>query len=304
MSKILLTGSTGLVGSRIYELLRDKHSITTVSREMGHADIQSDLNDLSHLKKTLENLDFDYVFHFAGYTAVDEAENQRGEIDSLCYQTNVNITQNILNIASTNNAKVVFLSTDFVFNGENGPYTETDQTGMKDELTWYGWTKKIAEDNILNDSDKHQIIRIAYPFRSIFTKSDFARDIISKMENKSLYPLFNDQFLTPTFIDSLADFLTLSLERSLNGVYHLANSDVVTPYSFGQIINEVFELNYPIEEGSIYSFRQNFPNKAKRPVKGGLITKKIESLGLPVLTNKEAVKILKAQINSKSAKIS
>ena len=304
MSKILFTGSTGLVGSRVCELLRNNHEITTISRDIGNADIQSDLNDLSHLKKTLENLDFENIFHFAGFTAVDEAENQKGDIEGQCYQTNVNMTQNILNIAASYNAKVFFISTDFVFNGENGPYSETDPTGSSDDLSWYGWTKKLAEDNILNDSEKHQIIRIAYPFRSNFTKGDFARDIISKMENKSLYPLFYDQFLTPTFIDNLADFINLSLERSLSGVYHLANSDLVTPYSFGQIINDVFEFNYPIEKGSIHSFRQNFPNKAKRPVKGGLVTKKVESLGVPVLTNEEAIKILKTQINSKSAKIS
>ncbi len=304
MSKILFTGSTGLVGSRVYELLRDKHTITTISREIGRADIQSDLNDLSQLKKTLDNLDFEIILHFAGYTAVDEAENQKGDIEGLCYQTNVNVTQNVLNAAASHNAKVVFISTDFVFDGNKGPYTETDPTSSQENLSWYGWTKKLAEDNILNDSDKHQIIRIAYPFRSSFTKGDFARDLISKMENQSLYPLFNDQFLTPTFIDCLADFINLSLEKSLGGVYHLANSDVVTPYSFGQIINQVFEFNYPIERGSIYLFRQNFPDKAKRPINGGLIVKKIESLGVPVLTNVEAIKILKAQINSKSAKIS
>ncbi len=304
MAKILFTGSTGLVGSRVYELLQDKHSITTVSREDNQADIQVDLNDLSLLKKTLENLDLEYVFHFAGYTAVDEAEKQKGEIDGLCYQTNVNSTQNILNIASSRNAKVIFISTDFVFDGENGPYTESDHTGTQDGLSWYGWTKKLAEDSVLNDSDRHQIIRIAYPFRSNFTKGDFARDMITKMESNSLYPLFSDQFLTPTFIDSLADFLIFSLEKSLGGIYHLANSDVVTPYDFGQIINDVFEFNYQIEKGSIYSFRQSFPDKAKRPIKGGLITEKIKALGVPTITNREALEILKTQIVSKSAKIS
>jgi dTDP-4-dehydrorhamnose reductase len=110
--------------------------------------------------------------------------------------------------------------------------------------------------------------------------------------------------LTPTFIDNLASFLNLSISDNLKGIYHLASSDVVTPYSFGQIISEIFGFNYPISQGSIIKFQSDFPNKAKRPQIGGLRMTKLDELNFPTLSNHDAIRLLKEQIASKSVKIS
>ncbi len=304
MPKTLFTGSSGLVGSRVYDLLKNQHDFITISRSDTKSDINLDIADINSLSQAVSDIDFNLIYHFAGFTAVDDAESQRGDNNGSCYINNVLATNNLIKIAKDKNAKIIFISTDFVFDGKNGPYEEGDKTGDISGLSWYGWTKKIAEEHILEASDKHQIIRISYPFRSCFTKGDFARDIISKMNSKTLYPLFNDQYITPTFIDSLAEFLKFSPAQAMAGIYHLASSDIVTPYSFAQSISRIFEIEYNIEEGSILAFQANFPAKAKRPIKGGLNTQKVRSLKFPVLSSDEYLQILKTQLTIKSDKIS
>ncbi len=304
MSKILFTGSSGLVGSRVYDLLKDQYDFTTISLSNPLSDINLDLTDYNSLVRAVSDIDFNLIYHFAGFTAVDEAELQREDNKGTCYINNVLATDNLIKVANDKNAKIVFISTDFVFNGKNGPYKEGDKTGSVSDLSWYGWTKKVAEDHLLQSGNKHQIIRISYPFRNNFSKGDFARDIISKMNSNSLYPLFNDQFITPTFVDSIADFLSFSLSHKLTGIYHIASSDVVTPYSFAQSISQTFNIEYKIDQGSILDFQKNFPTKAKRPINGGLNTKKVQALKFPILTSNEYLQILKTQLNSKSDKIS
>ncbi len=303
MSKILFTGATGLVGSRVFELFDGKQEFIPISWKERDGFITADLTVFEDLNKKLANIDFEYIFHFAGFTAVDDAESQRGDKNGACYKLNVDATANLVKIAKNKNARLIYISSDFVFEGDSGPYNENSPTGQMEKLSWYGWTKKLGEESVLG-SDNNQVIRIAYPFRSSFEKGDFARDIIARMENKTLYPLFNDQYLTPTFIDNLSDFLKTSISQDLKGVFHIASTDTVTPFSFGQIINEVFGFNYSIAEGSIKKFQSDFPNKAKRPQNGGLKLTKLESIPFVPLSNLKAIKILKTQIASQSAKIS
>lgn len=304
MIKILFTGQSGLVGSRVFELLKDKYELSALSLEEKKDFISVDLLDSENTKNIVAGLDFDYIFHFAAYTSVDEAEAQKGDKNGPCYKLNVDATSNLVDLAKAKKAKFVYISTDFVFEGTNGPYSEDSPTGSQENLTWYGWTKKLGEEAVLGSGTESLIVRISYPFRAEFEKSDFARDMISRIQSKSLYPLFNDQFITPTFIDNLSDFLDRGVKDNLSGIFHVASSDVVTPYQFGQIINDIFGFGYDISESSIKKFQSDFPNKAKRPLNGGLGTDKLNNINFPVLSNQQAVEILKAQIASKSDKIS
>lgn len=303
MKKILFTGRSGLVGSRVFELLENKYQFLSLSREEKDGFITIDLTS-ENLKKTLLDLDFEYIFHFAGYTAVDEAEKQRDDKGGPCYKLNVDATSDLARIAKEKNAKMIYISTDFVFEGTNGPYSEDNPTGEPENLTWYGWTKKLGEEAVLNSGEESLVVRISYPFRSSFEKSDFARDIISKIQSNTLYPLFNDQFITPTFIDNLANFLDTSLTGDLSGIFHVACADIITPYQFGQMINDIFGFNYHISKSSIKKYQNDFPDKAKRPQNGGLRVSKLDSINFPTLSNQQAVEILKKQIDSKSDKIS
>lgn len=294
MTKILFTGSSGLVGSRVYELLKDAYSFIRVEKQFEKAEINCDLLDFEDFKNKIADLKFDRIFHFAAFTNVDEAEADRGNKNGTCYQLNVNLTRNLVELAKNRNAKLTFISTDFVFDGTQGPYSEDSKTGSENDLSWYGWTKSLGERDVESVSG-NLIIRISYPFRSDFSRSDFARDMLSRMESKSLYPLFSDQYLTPTFIDNLADFLSHSLKNDLSGIYHVASSDLITPYNFGKILAATFNFELDIQKGSILDFQRNFPAKAKRPIKGGLSVKKLSKINFPSLSNQTAIRILKAQ---------
>lgn len=306
--RTLVIGVGGLVGSRFIELNQGVSSITAIS---GRKDL--DITESRQISRALDQFQPEVVINFGAMTNVDEAENQRGDKTGPTWQVNVAGPMNLVEACKPRGIHLVQLSTDFVFPGtedNRGPYQEYSRLPESpDQLSWYGWTKLEGEKRVRKIGGSWSIVRIAYPFKAYhLTRSDFARRILDLYDHGRLYPMFADQWLTPTFIDELVPVLeTLARERK-NGIYHVASSNLTTPYEFscyllaqarGLSEEKVIEL---VGRASILDFQKCFPQKARRLQYGGLRTRETQrKLGVRFPTWPEAVDKLVAQLKVKNA---
>ena len=293
MQKIIGTGLSGLVGSRIVELLKDKFEFVDFSLDTG-----VNILDMASLSAAFElNKDAVAVLHLAAFTDTNAAWEQRGDKNGLCYQLNVVGTQNILNLTKKYNQQLIYISTDFIFDGtKTTPYLETDTPSP---IEWYGETKYLGE-KVITDSgySNYNISRITYPYRAKFeTKVDIIRKVINKLKNKEEVKMFSDQICTYTFIDDIAVALGYFIENKTTGIYHLVGSSSHSPYEMCLEIANVFNLNKDlISASSLDEFIKSQPVDS-RPWQKTLITsnQKAKNLGLNFKTLVEGLEEIKRQ---------
>lgn len=293
--KIYATGLSGLVGSRIYELLKNSFEFIDLSRSKG-----CDITNLSDLQTHLSNLSSqDFVLHFAARTDVDGAEAERPEGEkSNSWLVNVEATKNIAEITFKKHAHLIHISTDYVFNSEQGPYREDDQVATSPEnIGWYAWTKVQAEKAIKEIGTINTIIRISSPYRAYFPeKTDFARDIITRFEENRLYPLFTDRQMNPLFIDDLATLIKIIIQQKPQGVYHFGCKYPTSPYDFGAYLLVKYFNKVPIIEKSLQSDFLKRPNSTPRAINSGFIVEKVKELGITPKTYQENINEFIVQI--------
>lgn len=294
-SKIIGTGLSGLVGTRIVELLKDKFEFIDFSLDTG-----VNLLDKESLAKAFEaNKDAVAVLHMAAFTDTNAAWEQRGDKSAICYQLNVGGTQNILELAKKYNQYLIYISTDFIFDGnKNTPYLETDAPSP---IEWYGETKYLGE-KVITDSDykNYNISRITYPYRAKFdTKPDIIRKVLTKLQSGEEVKLFSDQICTYTFIDDIATALGYFLENKNTGVYHLVGSSSHSPYEMAKLIAKVFGLDENlVKPSSLDEYIKSQP-EGSRPWQKTLITsnQKAKSLGLTLKSLEEGLVEIKKQLS-------
>jgi len=295
MQKIIGTGLSGLVGSRIVELLKDKFEFVDFSLDSG-----VNLLDQQSLSQAFEkNKDAVAVLHMAAFTDTNTAWEQKGDKSGICYQLNVEGTRSILNLAKKYNQYLIYISTDFVFDGtKTTPYLETD---TPNPIEWYGETKYLGEE-VITDSGytNYNISRITYPYRAEYDKKiDIIRKVLTKLQNNEPVKMFSDQICTYTFIDDIAQALGYFLENKNTGIYHLVGSSSHSPYEMCLEIAKAFNLNKDlISASSLEEYLKSQP-VGSRPWQKTLITsnQKVTNLGLKFKTLPEGLEEIKKQIN-------
>jgi len=295
MQKIIGTGLSGLVGSRIVELLKDKFEFVDFSLDSG-----VDLLDQQSLADAFEkNKDAVAVLHMAAFTDTNAAWEQKGDKSGICYQLNVEGTRSILNLAQKYNQYLIYISTDFVFDGtKTTPYLETD---TPNPIEWYGETKYLGE-KVITDSGytNYNISRITYPYRAEYDKkNDIIRKVLTKLQNNEPVKMFSDQICTYTFIDDIAESLGYFLENKTTGIYHLVGSSSHSPYEMCLEIAKAFNLNKDlISASSLEEYLKSQP-VGSRPWQKTLITsnQKATDLGLKFKTLTEGLEEIKNQLN-------
>jgi len=294
--KIIGTGLSGLVGSRIVELLKKDFEFIDFSLDSG-----VDILNKSHLYQAFEkHKDAIAVLHLAAFTDTNAAWEQNGNHSGLCYQLNVQGTQNILDLAQKYNQYLIAFSTDFVFSGTKiDPYLETDKP---DPIEWYGETKYLAEQVILDSGySNYNISRITYPYRANFSnKPDIIRKVLSKLQNKEKVILFSDQICTYTFIDDIANAISYFLKNKNTGIFHLVGSSSHSPYQMALEVTEVFGLDKElIFPSSLEEYIESQPTTS-RPWQKTLITsnKKVTDLGIKFQTLTEGLEEIKKQLKN------
>lgn len=298
---IAASGLSGMVGSRIVELLSQKYTFEAFGLDdeyyRGNPMIfsfhKTDITNEDDVLDFISSTSAEVILHLAAMTDVDGCEREKGLGEkSQSWKVNVEGARLVAEGCKKNDKKMIFISTETVFGDKGGPFGEDEATFPKfadGKISWYGWTKNQAEEIILEISQESVIVRISYPFRAYFPpKGDFARNMLDRFKNGSLYPLYDDQYLTPTFIDDLATGLDFLIESKASGKYHLASSDLTTPLLFGEKLIEKFFGRDELAKLKKTKF-ENKSSLAPRPKNGGLKIDKIKKLGFDVRETKDFI---------------
>ncbi len=282
--KILGTGLSGLVGSRIVELLSDRV-------EFEHSDV--DITDEQLITEKIKSSDASFVLHLAAKARVDACELDRDQKEEgEAWKMNVLGTKNVANACSFSGKKIIYISTDFVFDGEKSPY---DENSIPNPLNWYGQTKLLGEKVIISTKNLSWIIaRIAFPYRCHFKRNDFVSAIIELFKKNQPVVAVTDQIFTPTFIDDLAEALFVLLQKNEQGVFHIVGSLSISPYNAALLIAKKFDFDSSLMTKT--TREEFFKNRAKRPFRLELKNDKIAKLGVKMSTFEEGLKRLKEQL--------
>lgn len=291
--KILGTGLTGLVGSRIVELLNNRYSFEDISLQSG-----VDITDRDSVRSKITASDAQIILHFAAKTNVDECEEEKvlGN-GGQAWKINVEGTQNIIDACLKSNKKIIYISTDFVFGGEKSVgeiYAETDSPSP---LNWYAQTKFEGEKIVQNSDLKNWIIiRLSYPYRARFSRPDFVRTIVKKLEDREKILMVTDHYINPTFIDDIASAIDILIQKEQNGIFHVVGSECITPYDASLKIAREFSLD---ESLITQTTRQEFfKNRASRAFNLCLNNDKIRKLGASMKNFSEGLNELKKQMQN------
>lgn len=292
-SKVVVFGSTGLVGSRFIELNKEKYNFLAPTIE------KLDILNLVQLTEFIEKSDASVIINFAAYTDVDKAEEESGNTEGIVYKINALAPKYLADICKNLNKYLIHISTDYIFPGtkSDGPYSEEDTPGA---VNWYGQTKFLGEKNITESGVKYAIVRIEMPYSSHFDlKKDIARTFLEMLEQGKEINALTDQKVTPVFVDDIANALSLVIEKQPEGILHVVSADTTTPFEFAQTIAEVFGLDKSLVTPNKLA-EYNLQKTVKRPQYSWLSAKKFENIfGTGILhTTKESLKFFKAQIDS------
>ncbi len=291
MKKVLIFGGAGLVGSKFIELNDSTFEIKSPAAN------EVDILNEGQISKVMEEFNPDSLINFAAYTNVEEAEKQKGDKNGICFQVNAIGAKNVAEVAKKFDKHFIHISTEYVFDGtkEASPYVEEDKLNP---VNWYGVTKWQAEELILESDSKSTIVRISMPFSAHYElKKDIARFFLTQLKEKKLIKAIEDQWITPTLVDDIANALALLLDSHSLGIYHISSRDCVTPLEFVKTIAETFDLDYSLV-GSILLEEFNRNKQAKMLRYSWLNPAKFEKrFGDQVLhTIEEALVIFKQEI--------
>jgi dTDP-4-dehydrorhamnose reductase len=299
MKKVAIIGGSGMVASRFIDLALG--DFKTVSFDEKTVDITKKDAVFNYFGKN----NFDLIINFAAFTNVDGAESQRNNKNGLVWRLNVEGPRNLVEFCRKEGVFLIHISTDFVFPGGEsypGPYAEDAQLpSCQDDLGWYGWTKRVAEDVVSNSGTKFAIVRYGYPFRAAAyqQKLDWGRNLLKLYNEHKLYPLFNDQVQSVLFVDDLTKPLSKIIKEELNGIFHIVSSDTTTPYEIGSYLLEKY-AGKPVEiqKGSMAEFLKA-SGRTPRPRLGGLTSLKTQkALNIEFKTWKEMVDEFVAQLKA------
>lgn len=243
---------------------------------------QVDVTNPQLVEDFIKSNDFDWAILFAAFTDVTAAELQRNDRAQPCWHINVEGTKNVVESCRKFGRKLIFISSDFIFDGTSGPYIETDPTGPnRQKVSWYGITKIEGEKIVAANLSNYIILRIAYPYSGRDTgKDDLILRIIKLYRSGNLYPMYTDQTITPTYIPDIAPALLMLLEKNFGGIIHLASPQAVTQYEFAKelIAKSKAHGPRPLSQKSIGDDLK-VEGAAPRPKNGGLVVEKIKGLG-------------------------
>lgn len=286
--RIIGTGLDGLVGSRIVDLLNSKHKFENLSISTG-----VDITNRKVVLEKIKNSNAEVVLHMAAKTNVDSCELDKvlGEKGD-AWKINVTGTQNIVDACLQSDKKIIYISTDFVFDGTRKSYFEED---MPNPLNWYAKTKYEGEKIVQNSKNPWIIIRIAYPYRVSFERLDFVRAILKRLQEGLPVAGVIDHIFTPTYIDDIALAIDSLIENSSEGIYHVVGSQSLTPYDASLLIAKEFDLGTSLISQTTRS--EFFNNRAPRPFQLALKNDKIEKLGVRMRTFEEGLREIRDQIN-------
>lgn len=295
---ILIIGATGKVAEAVIRLFRKDESVRLKLFSGSIPNVITNMNGMQYYKVDYFNYnDFyqicngfkpDVIINLAAMTNVDACEDNL----VLAWSLNVDLPKHLAELSSTFDAKFIHISTDYIFDGHDGPYNEHD---ICNPISQYGKTKLLGEFEALNHNNT-AILRtnVVYGY-SEQGKSDFVTWVIDKGTNNESFNIVDDQYSNPTFTDDIARAINRVIEKDFTGILNVGGYDYCSRIDFTKTICDVFGLDKnlitPIST-------QSLNQKAPRPLKGGLkIDKLIHQLNINPLGIREGLERLKGYMN-------
>lgn len=301
MKTILVTGSNGLLGQKLTDLLKgnSKYRLIATAKgedrypdKNGYTYASLDITKLEEVEQVLAIYKPDAVIHTAAMTNVDQCETDHEGCDAL----NVKAVQYMVQTCEKHNIYLAHLSTDFIFNGDKGPLTEEDQP---DPISYYGESKLKAEQIVQSMKGKWSILRTVLVFGIVsdMSRSNIVLWVKNNLEQKKNIKVVNDQWRTPTLAEDLAMGCFLAVDQHAQGIYNISGGDLLTPYDIAQHTAKFFNLDASlIEEVDSATFKQ----PARRPLKTGFIIDKAKrDLGYQPHTFEQGIQVLADQLSQK-----
>jgi dTDP-4-dehydrorhamnose reductase len=299
--KILITGSNGLLGQKLVYLLKEKTNITCIATARGENRIKNkdgyifetlDLTNEKDVYQVINKHKPDCIIHTAAMTNVDECELKPDD----CKLNNITATANIVNSCKDFTPHVIYISTDFVFDGTAGPYSEDDATNP---LSIYANSKLEAEKIVENSGLPFSILRtmIVYGITDDVQRSNIILWTKKSLEEGKDIRVINDQFRGPTLAEDLASACYEAAIRKATGIFHVSGREVISIIDIANKVADYFGLDkkyiHPVSTAEL-----NQP--AKRPLKTGFIISKAErELGFNPHSIEEGIEIVNKQISIK-----
>ncbi|MDN5576074.1 MAG: dTDP-4-dehydrorhamnose reductase [Pediococcus sp.] len=281
MNNILITGANGQLGTELRTLL-DAKGISYTATDSKELDITNAEGVNAYFQEHKPEL----VFHCAAYTAVDAAEEEPGKsIDEL---VNVTGMQNIATAVESVGATLVYISTDYVFDGQNdGMYEEMDKQNPQNE---YGRTKSLGEKAVRDTMSKYYIIRTSWVFGKY--GKNFVYTMLNLSKTHDVLTVVDDQVGRPTWTYTLAQFMLYAVENKIAyGTYNLSNDNQANWFEFAtEILKDTKTEVEPVSSAE-------YPQKAHRPEHSVLSLEKTKATGFKIPTWQEALKQMMAIID-------
>lgn len=296
--RILLTGSNGLLGQKLVELLRQQQGVEIIATSRGAnklADLYPDLRfvpldvtDRTQVQQVMAAEKPTHLIHTAAMTNVDECELNRES----CWLQNVTAVEHLVEACQQHQVHLTHVSTDFIFSGEKGPLTEEEAPGP---INFYGESKLAAEHAVQASHGKWAIVRTVLVYGIVH---DYGRTNIVLWVRDSLragkeIKVVNDQFRTPTLAEDLAQGCWLVAHHNATGIYNISSSELLTPYQMALQVADYFQLDKSL---IVKADGSTFTQPAKRPPRTGfIITKAQRDLGYQPHTFQEGIALLARQ---------
>lgn len=277
MKRILVVGSNGLLGQKITTLFSKSKQYDILSASVEEKTFldgknipyqQLDITKRSSVLKFIDAYQPEVIINTAAVTNVDLCETDR----ALAWKVNVSGVENLVYGAKMVGAKVIHFSSDYVFDGKNGPYSESD---IPNPISYYGRTK-LASENVLKLSEiPFVIIRtmILYGIANQ-VKDNFAIWLVNSLSENKQIRVVDDQLGNPTLVDDLAFAVLKIVEYNRSGLFHITGSELISRYGFALALAKKFKFNKDLITPIKTSILKQ---PAPRPLKSGFVILKAET---------------------------
>ena len=291
--KILITGANGLLGQELVKQFVQENSSTVIATGKGRSRLpEAVMSGISYVDlditfgpkvaEVLAEVSPDCIIHAAAMTQVDDCENDKQQ----CYNTNVGATRFLIDAAKRCRAKFIYISTDFVFDGLSGPYSEDDTPAP---VNYYGSTKLAAENAVKESGLNWNIVRtvLVYGNSTPGSRANLITWVKKSLEEGKNIKVVSDQWRTPTYVEDLAKGIRLVISNNKNGIYHISGKDTLTPYDMAIQTAAMLQLDVKLIEKVDAS---TFSQCGERPRKTGFkIEKARKELGFEPLSFRESL---------------
>lgn len=280
--KILITGANGFLGTKLVKILSSEFEVIGTSHE--ELDITDENNVFEFVKETKPSI----IINPAAYANIDQCEINK----ETAYNVNVNGVKNLANACKEVNAKLIHFSTDFVFDGKKGNYSEEHKTNP---VNYYGRTKLEAEHLIQESNINYIIARVCmlYGYNGDQSERSFVFWVYNNLEQGNVVNAFTDQAGTPTLIDDIALAITKLIKKDRKGIYHVSGPEKATRYEMALKIAETFKFSQKLIK-PITSDR--LKQAARRPKDTSLCISKLVKEGIKMSDVRSGLLKMKEQM--------